>query len=648
MAGLTWLHLSDWHQKGMEFDRKVVRDALLEDIKKRRDIHTDLEKLDFLVFSGDLAFSGKKEEYKAAKKYLLDPLLDASGLDKSRIFIVPGNHDLDRDSFVLLPEAILKPLTEEKEIKEWLEDNKKRSRLLEPFEAFNEFIKDYAGGNFSGYADSYRLAAAGKEIALLGFNSALMCGRRRDENNEIDDKGKLMVGEHQVYDSLRKNQDADLRIVVMHHPFDWLTEQDFNRVEIRLKQEAHFILYGHQHRPKVTIETGTTGDCIIIPAGASYDRRTAAYPQYNNAYNFVHLDFANNKGAVYLRCWSDRLNKWREDIDAYKNGCFDFPLPNGLSTGTDITPPAGIVSGDKQSSIVMAADLKIIEQIEKQIGKKLKHWPLENIKNIVIMGNNGYVLNQVEQVQGLNLDGTKVIDISILENLGGLTHLSLAYNQITDIAPLRELTNLTFLDLQNNQITDITPLRTLTNLRNLELRNKKIEDITPLAALTDLERLILINTGISDILPLSGLIEINTLSLSNNKIIDLSPLIPLTSLTSLLLNKNKIDDLTPLKALKQLKFLGVRLNSITDLIPLRKLINLKGFNASKNNITKLPPDIYQWWCSMEWMWVDDDTTDKGFYLFGNPLVDPPVEIVKQGRAAVKKYFDSKGDRQSSI
>jgi hypothetical protein len=26
MAGLTWLHLSDWHQKGKEFNREVVRD----------------------------------------------------------------------------------------------------------------------------------------------------------------------------------------------------------------------------------------------------------------------------------------------------------------------------------------------------------------------------------------------------------------------------------------------------------------------------------------------------------------------------------------------------------------------------------------------------------------------------------------------
>jgi Leucine-rich repeat (LRR) protein len=286
----------------------------------------------------------------------------------------------------------------------------------------------------------------------------------------------------------------------------------------------------------------------------------------------------------------------------------------------NISPGPGVNAlGDRQSSIGMAEDIKIIEQIEKQIGEKLKPLPLKYLKNIMNLGNNGYVLNHVKQVQGLNLDGKKVEDISFLRDLGGLTHLSLA----------------------NNQITDLTPLCTLTNLRNLELRNNKIEDITPLAALTHLERLILINTGISDISPLSGLVDINTLSLSFNKIIDLSPLIPLTSLTSLQLNKNKINDLTPLSALTQLEILGVRINRITDLTPLKELINLKGLNVSRNNITKLPPDIYRWrwWSSMEISPDDDDTTDKGFYLFGNPLIDPPVDIVKQGKAAVKNYFD---------
>ena len=71
MAKLTWLHLSDWHQKGPDFDRQVVRDALIRDIRQRADIDGSLAKVDFIVFSGDLAFSGKPEEYKAPKSTCL-------------------------------------------------------------------------------------------------------------------------------------------------------------------------------------------------------------------------------------------------------------------------------------------------------------------------------------------------------------------------------------------------------------------------------------------------------------------------------------------------------------------------------------------------------------------------------------------------
>jgi predicted phosphodiesterase len=362
MAGLTWLHLSDWHQRGENFDhdRKVVRDALLEDIKKRREIHPDLERLDFMVFSGDLAFSGKKEEYQAAAEHFLAPVLDAAGLDKSRLFIVPGNHDLDHDLFYLLPKDLKEPLTKEDEIKKWLVDDKGRDQMLIPFEAFNEFVKDYDGGSFSAYAGSHRMTKDGKKIALLGFNSALMCGRRRDEKKEIDDKGKIMVGEPQVYEPLKKNQDADIRIVVLHHPFDWLTEQDCIHVKGRLKRTAHFLLCGHQHMPEVTIEIGTAGNYIMIPAGASYERRKALDPRYNNAYNFVHLDLENLNGEVYLRCWSDRLYRWREDIDAYPDGCFAFSLPNGSKTGKGIKPPAGPVPPVEPTKTVTPSPAPIV------------------------------------------------------------------------------------------------------------------------------------------------------------------------------------------------------------------------------------------------------------------------------------------------
>jgi hypothetical protein len=67
MSGLTWLHLSDWHQRGKDFDRRVVRDALIKDIERRTAINPALAKIDLIVFSGDIAFGAKPEEYRAAK-----------------------------------------------------------------------------------------------------------------------------------------------------------------------------------------------------------------------------------------------------------------------------------------------------------------------------------------------------------------------------------------------------------------------------------------------------------------------------------------------------------------------------------------------------------------------------------------------------
>ena len=45
MARLTWLHLSDWHQRGPDFDRGVVRDALIDDIRDRAQIDSRLEQI---------------------------------------------------------------------------------------------------------------------------------------------------------------------------------------------------------------------------------------------------------------------------------------------------------------------------------------------------------------------------------------------------------------------------------------------------------------------------------------------------------------------------------------------------------------------------------------------------------------------------
>src|SRR5262249_5627127 len=143
----------------------------------------------------------------------------------------------------------------------------------------------------------------------------------------VDDYGKLAIGEPQIHDALKNLSDFDVRIVVSHHPVSWLTEFDQGRIENRLHKATHFILSGHLHVPKVQCISGTSGDCILIPGGAAYDRREPTNARYANAFNFVRLDPDSGKGVVHLMRWSDPQNAWIADTDTYAGGVFDFTFP---------------------------------------------------------------------------------------------------------------------------------------------------------------------------------------------------------------------------------------------------------------------------------------------------------------------------------
>lgn len=355
MVTLTWLHLSDWHQRGrdLEHNRQVVLDKLIEDIRERAErIDRSLAHIDFVVFSGDIAFSGQPAEYDAAWQHLLNPVLGAVGITPDRLFIVPGNHDMSRDYvYDMLPPQLQKPLETDTLVQKWLADEK-RSRTLEPFEAYRAFVAKHTRQSNPDYASIQRLTVGDKQVALMGLNSSWMCGRHKDHKGEVYDARYLVVGEPQLHNALAKIADAEIKIAVIHHPFDWLADFDRNRIERLLTRECHFILRGHEHQPhvQVIVSSGTGGDCIIIPAGACYERRISEDPRYTNAYNWVHVDLAAGQGMVYLRRWSDPRSQWLEDIDTHQEGqCpFEITLQQGPTRRRprDLSrPPLAIIEG---------------------------------------------------------------------------------------------------------------------------------------------------------------------------------------------------------------------------------------------------------------------------------------------------------------
>jgi predicted phosphodiesterase len=333
MAQITWLHLSDWHQDTEKHDRKVLADKLREDLTARAELDPRLAQVDFVVFSGDAANHGKAEEFRAVRDVLFEPVLKLLELKPDRLFMVPGNHDLDRSVITKrLAPALNAPLTSHNAVKDWLSESDDRAHALQPFAAYEDFVRGYTGQKNPAYASIRRLDIAEKQIALLGLNTAWMCGRYKDATGNVDDKGRIVIGEPQIHDALYEIADADLRIVVQHHAFEWLADFDRDRVESRLKDAADIILWGHEHRPKARFEDGTDGECLIIPGGAAFGERTASDPRYANAYNLTTVNVETGEGMVFIRTWDDESTSW---LAKPKRERFPFTLPRA----TDRPPP---------------------------------------------------------------------------------------------------------------------------------------------------------------------------------------------------------------------------------------------------------------------------------------------------------------------
>jgi predicted phosphodiesterase len=310
MSNLTWLHLSDWHQKESDPDREAVRDALLEDLQGRGAIDPRLAKIDFIVFSGDLAFSGSTAEYEVAGRELLDPILAATDVSKDRLLIVPGNHDLARSSLKLMA-PLLSVLQTEQQVNNYLTDLDSRDALFAPMKAYSRFIRQYLGvaspeDPCYGYLRAF--SVRGAPIALVGMNSAWMCAQHEEINpltreKEVRDQGYLLLGEPQFSAAMRTREfkEAKLRIGVLHHPCDWFNK-DLARwpVQVSLDRIFDVLLRGHEHRSLAAGVHGTDGSCVTISAGAAYDRR-----EYPNGYNFVHFDFEVGQGTVFFRRYDE-------------------------------------------------------------------------------------------------------------------------------------------------------------------------------------------------------------------------------------------------------------------------------------------------------------------------------------------------------
>lgn len=114
----------------------------------------------------------------------------------------------------------------------------------------------------------------------------------------------------------------------------------------------------------------------------------------------------------------------------------------------------------------------------------------------------------------------------------------------------------------------------------------------------------------------------------------------LKKLNRIILSSNSMSNIDALKDLSELKYIDLSYNQLEDkdLEILKNHKYLETLDLRSNQIKNLP----EWICdfpNMDIQWKD--YSDEGFITFyGNPIEYPPIEVIKLGKKAIKKNFNT--------
>jgi len=258
MAFLTWVHLSDLHIEEKDtFNRSRVLGALYDDIKNRERFAPELEKINSLFFTGDMAYHGDQKEYDLATNEFVHPLLNTLEIQRGNLFIIPGNHDVNCATFQKYAVERSEKLNNGEKITESLED-------VEDVELFGRRIANYTQAlkkiaphtniQNPGWFCTADLFIGDKKITILCLNTAWLCTG--------SDKDKPCLGERQLAEALKKANDSDIVVALFHHPVGkWREIDDTQKCEILLQKHCALWFHGHTHLPDWPVSELSTEKC---------------------------------------------------------------------------------------------------------------------------------------------------------------------------------------------------------------------------------------------------------------------------------------------------------------------------------------------------------------------------------------------------
>lgn len=357
---LKFLHISDLHLKGSREKEPWRRRRVLGEAWQRN-LETLLNEegeIDFIVFTGDAANFGQPDEFDEATAFLT-ALLTEINLNADRLFVIPGNHDVDRTIETQAWEKMRMSLSASSDlvsVSRWMNgidsrppfgfDDSWKEATLSRQHHYRTWVKDKLQRaalipDGLGYHVSVQLPGHPLPVQIIGLNTAWLCG-------DDADRGHLLITENQLGTHLTTDSGDSLpglRIVLMHHPLSDLADAASSKR--LLAAHTDLVLRGHLHETEVVEWIEPDRRLRQLAVGSLYEGGLA--DTYGNSCHFVRLDLDSKlcpiEALIRFRSFSPRGGHWFDDNSLYsesKNGRltwkFHHALPNKPNPYSPWTP----------------------------------------------------------------------------------------------------------------------------------------------------------------------------------------------------------------------------------------------------------------------------------------------------------------------
>ena len=292
------IHFSDIHLKA---ESNEILNRIAHINAAIRDKIADSDNI-LIVVSGDIAFSGKKEEYNVAQQFFSEfekQLKAINASAKLEYIVVPGNHDCNFDLHGETRTVLLDSISKNNSL---LDKTAILTDCVKPQQYYFEWALSIQSLETTNCAAQFVLQRVfqfpgGINIKFLAYNTAWMTMPEKGHGD--------IIFPMQLIPQSPEQYNFDLVFSVLHHPYNWIETEASKPFREVIEKSSNIILTGHEHDASYYETRYLGGETRQYIPGGELQSKQEGDPK--STFVTMLIDAANRKMKYSQYTWRDTI-----------------------------------------------------------------------------------------------------------------------------------------------------------------------------------------------------------------------------------------------------------------------------------------------------------------------------------------------------